>query len=146
MKMTREDVMKYIPHRDPMLFVNRIVDYDMDECTVHAQYDVKKEWDILKGHFPGAPIMPGVLITEACAQAAGVLSNMILGKTAEETLLYFMAIEKIRFRAPVQPDCVLDMKIKIIKRKGPIFKYRAEAFIGDTLVTESEFTAKVIEK
>lgn len=146
MKMTQDDVKQYIPHREPMLLVDRIIDCDCEKETIHAQYDVKKEWDILRGHFPGSPIMPGVLITEACAQASGVLSNMILGKKGNETLLFFMAIEKVRFRAPVRPDSILDMKIEIFKRKGPIFKFKAKAYVGETLTTECEFTAKVIDK
>ncbi|MCP4355566.1 MAG: 3-hydroxyacyl-ACP dehydratase FabZ [Proteobacteria bacterium] len=146
MKLNQEEIKKYIPHRDPMLFVDRVVDYDLEKREMHAQYDVKKNWDVFKGHFPNAPIMPGVLITEACAQVTGVLTNMILGRTAEDTLFYFMAIEKVRFRQPVHPESILDFKVSMVKNKGFIYKYKAKAYVNDVLVAEAEFTAKVIAK
>jgi len=146
MQLNKEDIKKYIAHRDPMLLLDRVVNCDVENGEIHAQFDVKEDWDILKGHFPGAPIMPGVLITEACAQASAVLTNVIAGRTSEETLFYFMAIENVRFRQPVLPECVLDLKVKLVKKKASILKFEAKAYVNDKLATECAFTAKVLDR
>ena len=90
--------------------------------------------------------MPGVLITEACAQASAVLTNVMLNKTSAETLFYFMAIENVRFRQPVTPECVLDLKVNLVKKKASILKFEAKAYVDDKLVTECAFTAKVLDR
>jgi 3-hydroxyacyl-[acyl-carrier-protein] dehydratase len=146
MQLNREDIKKLIAHRDPILLVDRVVDVNVEEGSIHAQYDVKADWDIFKGHFPGSPIMPGVLITEASAQASAVLTNVISGKTSDETLFYFMAIENVRFRHPVTPECVLDLHVKLVKKKASILKFEAQAFVEGKLVTECAFTAKVLDR
>lgn len=146
MLLNKDDIKKYIAHRDPMLLLDRVISYDKEAQEIHAQFDVKEDWEILKGHFPGNPIVPGVLITEACAQASAVLTTILEGKTAEEILFYFAAIDKIRFRQPVMPNSTMDLKVKIIKRKSSIIKSEAQVFVDDVLVTECAFTAKVLPR
>jgi 3-hydroxyacyl-[acyl-carrier-protein] dehydratase len=146
MKLNKEDIKKYIAHRDPMLLLDRVIDYNIQTQEIHAQFDVKEDWEIFKGHFPNAPIMPGVLITEACAQASAVLVNLTANKTSEETLFYFMAIEKVRFRNPVVPNCVLDLKVKLTKKKASVVKFDAQAFVNGVLTTECSFTSKVLDR
>lgn len=146
MQLNREDVKKLIAHRDPILLIDRVVNIDIENEEIHAQFDVKEDWDILGGHFPGNPIMPGVLTVEASAQASAVLTNTLLGKTSEEVLFYFAAIENVRFKAPVLPGNTIDMKVKITKRKASIVKSEAKIYVDDKLVTECAFTAKVLDR
>lgn len=147
MKLNKDDIKGYIAHRDPMLLLDRVVDYDIEKQEIHAQYDVKEDWDILKGHFPGNPIMPGVLTVEACAQASAVLTSIMENKKSDEITFYFAAIENIRFRQPVKPGNTIDLKVQIIRRKGTIVKSEAKVYVDDKLTTECAFTAKyVIEK
>ncbi|HAG53578.1 MAG TPA: 3-hydroxyacyl-[acyl-carrier-protein] dehydratase FabZ [Alphaproteobacteria bacterium] len=146
MQLNRDEIQKYIAHRDPMLLIDRVINCDLENEEIHAQFDVKDDWDILKGHFPGNPIMPGVLTVEASAQASAVLTNMLLGKTSEETLFYFAAIENVRFKHPVLPGNTIDLKVKITRRKASIVKSEAKVFVEGTLVTECAFTAKVLPR
>ena len=146
MQLNREEIQKYIAHRDPILLVDRVINCDLENEEIHAQFDVKEDWDILGGHFPGNPIMPGVLTVEASAQASAVLTNTLLGKTSEEVLFYFAAIENVRFKAPVLPGNTIDMKVKITKRKASIVKSEAKIYVDDKLVTECAFTAKVLDR
>lgn len=146
MQLTREEIQKYIAHRDPILLVDRVINCDIENEEIHAQFDVKEDWDILRGHFPGNPIMPGVLTVEASAQASAVLTNKLLGKTADDVLFYFAAIENVRFKAPVLPGNTIDMKVKIVKRKASIIKSEANVYVDGTLVTQCAFTAKVLPR
>ena len=142
--LNQEQIKELIPHREPMLLIDRVMDYDMQALTIHAQKDIDPAWDIFEGHFPDAPIMPGVLITEAMAQAGAVTTNLLLGENAQNSLFYFVALENVRFRHPVNPGDVLDLKVKLVKKKASMLKFEAEAFVADKLVTNAAFTAKVI--
>tara|TARA_Y100001960_G_scaffold231376_1_gene242973 strand:+ start:2302 stop:2745 length:444 start_codon:yes stop_codon:yes gene_type:complete len=146
MQLNREEIQKYIAHRDPILLVDRVINCDLENEEIHAQFDVKEDWDILGGHFPGNPIMPGVLTVEASAQASAVLTNLLMNKTAEEVLFYFAAIENVRFKNPVLPGHTLDLKVRVVKRKASIIKSEAQVFVDGVLATECAFTAKVLPR
>ncbi len=144
--MTVEDIKKYIPHRDPMLMIDTIESIDGDNYVV-ATKNVRQDEPHFKGHFPGHPVMPGVLIVEALAQAAGVMMFKHGGYNSENAVVYFMKLDNVRFRKPVVPDMTLTLKVEKIKDKAGICVFRGKAYDeDDTLVSEAEFMAKIIKK
>jgi 3-hydroxyacyl-[acyl-carrier-protein] dehydratase len=98
-----------------------------------------------QGHFPGRPIMPGVMIIEALAQAAGVLAVESLGLAHSGKLVYFMSIENAKFRSPVEPGVLLRLECDLIQRRGPVWKFAGKAFVGDKLATQADFTAMIAD-
>jgi 3-hydroxyacyl-[acyl-carrier-protein] dehydratase len=144
--LSRDDLLKRLPHREPMLMVDRVLAYDLEASTLVAEKDVRADEPHFKGHFPGAPIMPGVLTVEAMAQAAAVLVNLTQNKTSDEALFYFMSIENCRFRKPVYPGHVLTLQVTKQKRRGDVWVFAGVAKVGDDVVTEAEFIAKSLAK
>ncbi|MET0365522.1 MAG: 3-hydroxyacyl-ACP dehydratase FabZ, partial [Sphingobium sp.] len=112
-------VMAALPHRYPMLLVDRVVSIVPHE-SIHAIKAVSINEPFFQGHFPGRPIMPGVLIVEAMAQAAGILAFETLGLVGSGKLVYFMGIEEAKFRQPVEPGCILDFHIDVVKMRGAV--------------------------
>ncbi|WP_066555173.1 3-hydroxyacyl-ACP dehydratase FabZ [Croceicoccus bisphenolivorans] len=137
-------VLELLPHRYPMLLVDRVVSLD-PEKEIHAVKAVSFNEDFFQGHFPGRPIMPGVLQVEALAQAAGLLAVKALGLEGSGKLVYFLAIDNAKFRAPVEPGHLLDLKVSFVHKRARICKFAGTASIGDTVTCECEFTA-MIEK
>ena len=139
------DIMKRIPHRYPMLLVDRITDVVRGESCTGIK-NVSANEPFFQGHFPGHPIMPGVLIIEAMAQTAGTLVVDSLDGMAEEgiPLVYFMAIENAKFRAPVGPGDQLLLKVKKERSRGLVWKFRGEAYVGDKLCAEAVYTAMLV--
>ncbi|MGN6515471.1 MAG: 3-hydroxyacyl-ACP dehydratase FabZ [Rhizomicrobium sp.] len=140
-----EQIKKLLPHRAPFLFIERLTDIVPNESAT-AYKAVSYNEPHFQGHFPGYAVMPGVLIVEAMAQAAGALVMHSLGWTAENRLVYFMTIDSARFRKPVTPGDMLRMPVKAIRRRGPVWKFGGEAFVGDTLCAEAEFSAMIAEE
>jgi len=138
------NVTDLIPHRPPMLLVDKVVDVEKD-VSIHAQRTFSQDDPIFKGHFPGHPVLPGVLGVEALAQTGALLVNISLGKKAHETLFFFMSIEKSKFRLPIYPDDTVDLHVSFGKRRKNIFRFEGVAKIGDKVVTEVSFTAKLEE-
>jgi 3-hydroxyacyl-[acyl-carrier-protein] dehydratase len=138
------EIMKIIPHRYPFLLVDRIESLKEGEEIVGIK-NVTINEPFFAGHFPGNPIMPGVLIIEAMAQVGGVLAFHSSPKEWAGSLVYFMGIDKVRFRKPVVPGDQLRLKLTTIRQKQKVFKMRGEAYVGDTLVAEAELMA-VIER
>ena len=138
------EIMKIIPHRYPFLLVDRIESLKEGEEIVGIK-NVTINEPFFAGHFPGNPIMPGVLIIEAMAQVGGVLAFHSSPKEWAGSLVYFMGIDKVRFRKPVVPGDQLRLKLTTIRQKKKVFKMRGEAYVGDTLVAEAELMA-VIER
>jgi len=133
-------IKEIIPHRYPFLFVEKIV-----ECTSEAIVGVKNvsaNEPFFQGHFPGDPIMPGVLILEAMAQTGGILIFTICPEMQHKPF-YFAALDKVRFRKPVRPGDRLVMKVRLQKRRGSFFKLFGESFVDDVLVAEAEMMANV---
>lgn len=137
-------VMAALPHRYPMLLVDRVVRLDIDQ-SIHAVKAVSMNEPFFQGHFPGRPIMPGVLIVEALAQAAGVLAVESLGLAGSGKLVYFMAIEGAKFRQPVEPGCLLDLHVEFEQKRAKVCKFRGRAEIDGKLATEVGFTAMIAD-
>ena len=137
-------VMAALPHRYPMLLVDR-VERIVQDHSITAIKAVSMNEGFFQGHFPGRPIMPGVLIVEALAQAAGVLAVESLGLANSGKLVYFMAIEGAKFRAPVEPGCLLQLDVEFIQKRASVCKFAGRASVGGKLAAEANFTAMIAD-
>ncbi len=137
-------VMELLPHRYPFLMVDRIVELRRAESAVGIK-NVSINEPFFQGHFPGAPIMPGVLIIEAMAQTAGALVVETLGKEMEGKLVYFMTIESARFRQPVVPGDRLEIHVSKVHSRGLVWKFQGEARVEDKLVAEAKYSAMIMD-
>lgn len=137
-------VMAALPHRYPLLLVDRVVELVKDE-RIHAIKAVSMNEQFFQGHFPGRPIMPGVLQIEALAQAAGVLAVESLGLAGSGKLVYFMAIEEAKFRNPVEPGVLLDLHVEFTQKRSRVCKFAGKAMIGDKVTCEVSFTAMIAD-
>ena len=140
-----KEIMQILPHRYPFLLVDRIESLKEGEEIVGIK-NVSINEPFFVGHFPGNPIMPGVLIIEAMAQVGGVLAFHSSPKEWAGSLVYFMGIDKVRFRKPVVPGDQLRLKLTTIRQKQKVFKMRGEAYVDDTLVAEAELMAVIESK
>ena len=137
-------VMAALPHRFPMLLVDRVDELVPNERIVATKAVTINE-PFFAGHFPGRPIMPGVLIVEALAQAAGVLAVESLGLSGTGKLVYFMAIDAAKFRTPVEPGVLLRLEADFVQKRATVCKFAGRAFVGDRLVAEANFTAMIAD-
>ena len=137
-----EQIKKLLPHRAPFLFIERLTDIRPGESAVGYKA-VSFNEPYFQGHFPDFAVMPGVLLVEAMAQAAGALVVHSLGLTSENRIVYFMTIEKARFRRPVRPGDLLRIPVKALRRRGPVWKFMGEAYVGDALCAEAEYSAMI---
>ena len=137
-------VMAALPHRYPMLLVDRVESLVPDE-RISAIKAVTINEGFFQGHFPGRPIMPGVLIVEALAQAAGVLAVQSLGLAGSGKLVYFMAIDGAKFRQPVEPGVLLRLEVDFVQKRTSVCKFAGRAFVGDKLACEANFTAMIAD-
>ena len=146
MKLNKTDIANLLPHREPMLLVDELYDIKKLESAT-AVVNVKKDSFFVQGHFPGQPVMPGVLIVESFGQAAAALTAHGLDKaTYENKLVFLMTVEKARFRNPVIPDCDLILKIKAIRSHGRVWKYQGDAFVNDVKVADAIWSATIVDK
>ena len=136
-------ILAALPHRYPMLLVDRVASLAEDE--IHAVKAVSFNEDFFQGHFPGRPIMPGVLQIEALAQAAGILAIESLGLAGTGKLVYFMAIEDAKFRNPVTPGHLLDLRAGFVQKRSRVCKFWGKASIGDKAMCEVNFTAMIAD-
>lgn len=137
-------VMAALPHRYPMLLVDRVARLDKDQ-SIHAIKAVSMNEPFFQGHFPTRPIMPGVLIIEALAQAAGILAVESLGLAGSGKLVYFMAIDGAKFRAPVEPGVLLDLHAEFEQKRAKVCKFKARAEMNGKLACEVRFTAMIAD-
>jgi 3-hydroxyacyl-[acyl-carrier-protein] dehydratase len=137
-------VMAALPHRFPMLLVDRVETIEVDRRIVATKAVTINE-PFFAGHFPGRPIMPGVLIVEALAQAAGVLAVESLGLAGSGKLVYFMAIDGAKFRTPVEPGVLLTLEVEFVQKRASVCKFAGRASIGDKLAAEANFTAMIAD-
>ena len=136
-----EQIKKLLPHRVPMLLVERLEDIVPSEsATGYKAVSINEPW--FPGHFPERAVMPGVLIVEAMAQTAGALVVHSLNQAAAPAV-YFMTIEQARFRKPVVPGQILRMPVKKLRQRGPVWKFSGQAFVGEDLCAEAEFAAMI---
>lgn len=136
------EIKKLIPHRYPFLLVDRVVELEKFKRAVGIK-NVTANENFFEGHFPGNPIMPGVLIVEALAQTAGILSNVSAEKKFKG--VYFMSIEKAKFRKPVLPGDQLKLEVEVIKRRNTVLRFSGFAKVDDKVVAEAEFTAMMAD-
>jgi 3-hydroxyacyl-[acyl-carrier-protein] dehydratase len=139
-----ERVMAALPHRYPMLLVDRVESLDPDKGIVAIKAVTINE-PFFQGHFPARPIMPGVLIVEAMAQAAGVLAVEALGLAGTGKLVYFMAIEGAKFRAPVEPGVLLRLEVRFVQKRSSVCKFAGRATVDGKLAAEASFTAMIAD-
>jgi 3-hydroxyacyl-[acyl-carrier-protein] dehydratase len=137
-----ERIKKLLPHRAPFLFVERLTDIVPEQSATGWKAVSINEPHFL-GHFPDYAVMPGVLIVEAMAQTAGALVVHSLGFAREKRIVYFMTIEKARFRKPVTPGDMLRMPVNAIRRRGPVWRFEGQAYVEGTLCAEAEFSAMI---
>jgi len=147
-----EEIMRLIPHRYPFLLIDRIEDVQLGHSAVGIKNVSINEW-YFQGHFPDHPILPGVLIIEAMAQTAGALvTKTLLAEKgpeivkADSNLVYFMSVEEAKFRKPVVPGDILRLKVIKERSRGPVWKFRGEAWVEGTLTDEAIFTAMIVDK
>jgi 3-hydroxyacyl-[acyl-carrier-protein] dehydratase len=140
--LTINEIMKYLPHRYPFLLVDRIVDLKPGERALGVK-NVTINEPFFQGHFPGQPIMPGVLVIEAMAQVAGV---MAFRSGMEGKSVYFMSIDNAKFRRPIVPGDQVMMEIKVLKQRGNVWKFSGVATVDGKPVSEAEFTAMVTDR
>ena len=137
-------VMAALPHRYPMLLVDR-VERIVPDHSITAIKAVSMNEGFFQGHFPGRPIMPGVLIVEALAQAAGVLAVETFGLANSGKLVYFMAIEGAKFRTPVEPGCLLQLDVEFLQKRASVSKFAGRASVDGKLAAEANFTAMIAD-
>jgi 3-hydroxyacyl-[acyl-carrier-protein] dehydratase len=144
--LNKKQIIELLPHRDPMLLIDEI--HDIEKLSsAKAIVNVKKDSFFVQGHFPGNPVMPGVLIVEAFGQAAAALTAHGLDKeTYDNKLVFLMGIEKARFRNPVIPDCKLELKIQAIRTHGRVWKYKGEAFVDEKKMADAQWSATIVDK
>lgn len=138
-----KEIQNLLPHRYPFLMVDRIIAIDPGKSIVGIK-NLSVNEEFFQGHFPGNPIMPGVLIVEALAQAAGILafkSGASQGKS-----VYFMSIEKAKFRRPVVPGDQLRLEVSVLQLRGNVWKFSGNALVEDKIAAEAEFTAMVTDR
>ena len=145
-KLNKEEIRNLLPHREPMLLIDEL--YDIKKLhSATASVSVKKDSFFVNGHFPGQPVMPGVLIVESFGQAAAALTAHGLDKsTYKDKLVFLMGVEKARFRNPVIPDCKLELKIEAIRSHGKVWKYKGEAFVGGKKMADAIWSATIVDK
>lgn len=137
-------VMAALPHRYPMLLVDRVEELILDQ-SITAIKAVTINEGFFQGHFPGRPIMPGVLIVEALAQAAGILAVESLGLAGSGKLVYFMAIDNAKFRKPVEPGVLLKLHVEFVQKRSSVCKFSGKAMIDGALAAEASFTAMIAD-
>ena len=137
-------VMAALPHRYPMLLVDRVEELVPDQRIV-AIKAVSMNEEFFQGHFPGRPIMPGVLQVEALAQAAGVLAVESLGLAGSGKLVYFMSIDGVKFRKPVEPGVLLRLEVEFVQKRSSVCKFAGRALIDGKLAAEASFTAMIAD-
>ncbi len=138
-------VMQMIPHRYPMLMIDRVIKVVTGESAVGIK-NVSINEPFFQGHFPLRPVMPGVLIIEAMAQTAGVLVVHTLGHEAEGKLVYFMTIDDARFRKPVTPGDTAYIHVTKLRQRGNVWKFKGEAKVNEVLCAEATFAAMILNE
>jgi 3-hydroxyacyl-[acyl-carrier-protein] dehydratase len=138
------EVVRRIPHRYPFLLVDRAEDYRPNETIVGIK-NVTYNEPFFQGHFPGNPVMPGVLIVEAMAQTGAVLMSKSLDVDVEGKTIFFTTIENGRFRQPVRPGDTLRLVVTVLRHRGGLFKFRGEGVVDGKVVAEAEFAAMLVE-
>jgi beta-hydroxyacyl-ACP dehydratase FabZ len=139
------DIMKLLPHRYPMLMVDRIVELEPEKRIVGLK-NVTINEEFFQGHFPGVPVMPGVLIVEAMAQAGAVMAMRSPTFDPATKVIYFMALDKVKFRKPVVPGDQLRLEVVPLRKGAAIWKMAGKALVDGQVVCEAEFLASIVDR
>ncbi len=142
------EIQEILPHRYPFLLIDRVTEIEVNESLIGYK-NVTIGDNVFQGHFPGHPIYPGVMILEGMAQAGGILAFKSMNMTKEEAatkVVYFMSIDKAKFRAPVKPGDKLEYHLRVIKQKGAIWMLDAKAYVDGKLVSQAELKAMIVDK
>ena len=143
--LLHNDIISLIPHRFPFLLIDKVTDINLN-VSVTGIKAVSFNEPFFQGHFPKYPVMPGVLILESMAQTAACLISYGDKSLAKNSLVFFTGIEKAKFKKPVTPGCILNLKINVIANKKSLYKFNGEAFVDDKLVSSSEFSAMLVDQ
>ena len=144
--LNKKEIADLLPHREPMLLIDELQNIKK-LFSARAIVYVRKESFFVQGHFPGNPVMPGVLIVEAFGQAAAALTAHGIDKeTYANKLVFLMGIEKARFRNPVIPDCKLELNIEAIRSHGKVWKYKGEAFVDEKKMADAQWSATIVDR
>jgi len=144
--LNKQQIIELLPHREPMLLIDELINIKK-LFSATAIVNVKKTSFFVQGHFPGNPVMPGVLIVEAFGQAAAALTaSGIDKKEYENKLVFLMGIEKARFRNPVIPDCRLELNIEATRSHGRVWKYKGEAYVDGKKMADAMWSASVVDR
>ena len=144
--LNKKQIASLLPHREPMLLIDELHNIEKLFSAI-AIVNVRKDSFFVQGHFPGNPVMPGVLIVEAFGQAAAALTaSGIDKKEYENKLVFLMGVEKARFRNPVVPDCTLELKIEAIRSHGRVWKYKGTAKVDGKRMADAEWSATIVDR
>jgi 3-hydroxyacyl-[acyl-carrier-protein] dehydratase len=138
------EIMRRLPHRNPMLLLDRATDY-VPFTSITGIKNVSYNEPFFVGHFPDYPVMPGVLVCEAMAQAGGVLMSKSMDLSTAGRTILFLSLDAARFRKPVRPGDVLRMEVKVTRHRGDLAKFRGEAFVDGKLAAEAEFAVMIVD-
>ena len=142
----KKKIESLLPHRAPMLLIDKLINIVKLKSATGIMY-VKKDGFYVQGHFPGQPVLPGVLIVEAFGQAAAALTAYgIDPKEYENKLVYLMSVEKARFRSPVIPDCELNLDIEAVRSHGRVWKYKGIATVNGKKMADAEWSATIVDR
>ncbi len=142
-----QKIKQFIPHRYPLLLVDRVTNVSENEIIALKNVTINEQF--FQGHFPNSPVMPGVLIVEALAQAAGVFMGFQLeqaGQSMSDKLMFFMSIDQVKFRQVVTPGDQLTLQVTLTQKRGNIAKFQGISKVGETLTTEAQFMAMISDK
>jgi len=146
MILTKSQIIDLLPHREPMLLIDELINIKKLHSAT-AIMNVKKNGFYVDGHFPGQPVLPGVLIVEAFGQAAAALTASGIDKNEyDNKLVYLMGIDKARFRNPVIPDCRLELNIEAIRSHGRVWKYKGEAYVSGKKMADAQWSATIVDR
>ena len=144
--LNKNQIKELLPHREPMLLIDELIEIKKLSSATGI-LNLTKDSPFVQGHFPGQPVMPGVLIVEAFGQTAAALTAHGLDKkTYENKLVFLMSVEKARFRNPVIPDCKLELNIEALRSHGKVWKYKGEAFVGGQKMADAIWSATIVDK
>tara|TARA_B110001454_G_scaffold80553_1_gene77734 strand:+ start:488 stop:937 length:450 start_codon:yes stop_codon:yes gene_type:complete len=144
--LNKEQIKQLLPHREPMLLIDELLNIKK-LFSATAIVNVKKDSFFVQGHFPGQPVMPGVLIVEAFGQAAAALTAQGIDKSEyENKLVFLMSVEKARFRNPVIPDCRLELNIEAIRSHGKVWKYKGVAIVDGKRMADAQWSAAIVDR
>ena len=145
-KLNKIQIKKLLPHREPMLLIDELIEIKKLSSATGI-LNLTKDSPFVQGHFPGQPVMPGVLIVEAFGQTAAALTAHGLDKeTYENKLVFLMSVEKARFRNPVIPNCRLELRIESIRSHGRVWKYKGEAYVDQKKMADAQWSATIVDR